>query len=119
MPKIEFKSTSERDDFLNRNFPERKCEDTPGCYSIPNGHLSVNWLSVEYAVKPELTPEFRRIISELLDVDGVVAVLEAVVETMKELEDPFEMPTARSWTASISYSTELPELGMHVDFQFE
>jgi hypothetical protein len=34
---FEFESIPERDQFIDKTFPQRECQDTPGCYSLPGG----------------------------------------------------------------------------------
>lgn len=51
--KITFSDTKERDEFIKKYFPKRKCCEEPGHYSVPNGDLYVSYKQLEYKSKEE------------------------------------------------------------------
>ena len=49
--KITFSDTKERDEFIKKYLPKRKCCEEPGHYSVPNGDLYVSYKQLEYKSK--------------------------------------------------------------------
>ena len=48
-----FRSTRERDEYIEKNFPKRKCTTTPGVYKLPKGGLLYVWLNDVIVVRKD------------------------------------------------------------------